>query len=66
MHKYKPNHPIANLLTNINSRVRTHSSLQIFCAFFTFASHIKPKNHSNALNDPNWTIAMQDELNQFE
>ena len=55
-----------NLLTDINSGVRTRSSLWNFCAFYAFVSHIEAKNYSEALNDSNWIIVMQDELNQFE
>ena len=62
-YKYKPYHPMDNLLTDINSGVRTRSSLRNFCAFSAFISHIEPKNYSEALNDSNWIIAMQDELN---
>jgi len=29
-------------------------------------SHIEPKYYAEALEDPNWTLALQDELNQFE
>jgi len=30
-----------------------------------FVSQNDPKNVNDALNDSNWVIAMQDELNQF-
>jgi len=57
---------MSNLLTDISTGIRTHSSLRNFCAFFAFVSHIEPKNHLEALNDTNWINAMQEELNQFE
>ena len=31
-----------------------------------FVSHLEPKNIIEAEKDPNWILAMQEELNQFE
>ena len=36
------------------------------CAFSAYVSLIEPKNLKEALSDPDWISAMQEELNQFE
>jgi len=37
----------------------------VFYEHVAFISQIEPKNVNDALNDNNWIVAMQDELNQF-
>ena len=37
----------------------------VFCEHVAFVSQIEPKNVNDGLNDSNWIVAMQDELNQF-
>jgi len=63
---YKSAHPLDNLLTDINTDIRTRSSLRNFQAFFSFVSDIEPKHYADVLGDRNWTLAMQYEVNQFE
>ena len=53
-------------LTDIFTSIRTKSSLQILCAFYSLVSLIEPESHLEALDDPNWIIAMQEEFRQFE
>ena len=36
------------------------------CHFSGFLSEIEPKKVEEALKDPDWVIAMEEELNQFE
>ena len=36
------------------------------CAFSAYLSQIVPTNIEEALGDPDWIIAMQEELRQFE
>nr|GEX63840.1 hypothetical protein [Tanacetum cinerariifolium] len=45
---------------------KTDPSLLQFCLFSCFLSQIEPKNISDALQDPSWVEAMQEELFQFK
>nr|GEX22791.1 putative ribonuclease H-like domain-containing protein [Tanacetum cinerariifolium] len=45
---------------------KTNPDLQQFCLFSCFLSHEEPKKISNALKDPSWVEAMQEELFQFK
>ncbi|XP_021747606.1 uncharacterized protein LOC110713471 [Chenopodium quinoa] len=37
-----------------------------FCAFNAFLSILEPRNHPKDLEDADWIVAMQEELNEFE
>ncbi|XP_070055051.1 uncharacterized protein [Nicotiana tomentosiformis] len=65
-YKYQNSHPIENIITDPTSGIKTRSSLKNIYAFYAFLSLIEPKNIAEALPDPDWVNAMQDELNQFE
>jgi hypothetical protein len=39
--------------------------LLIFCDHYSFVSSIEPYRIEDALRDPDWVMAMQDELNNF-
>ena len=60
--KFVINYPQVQIIGNPSSGVKTRSSLRNICNNLAFISQIEPKN----LNDENWTIVMQEELNQFE
>ena len=45
--------------------VRTRKATQNECHFSGFLSDMEPKKVDEALEDPDWVIAMQEELNQF-
>ena len=46
--------------------VQTRCASQNECYFSGFLSEIEPKKVEEALEDPDWVIAMQEELNQFK
>jgi hypothetical protein len=59
------NHPVDNILGSINKGVTTRSRLATFCEHYSFVSSLKSLKVEEALNDPDWVMAMQDELNNF-
>ena len=68
--KFKSNHPPELVIGDPTEGIRTRSSfdknLCAFCCHSGFISEIEPDSVEMALNDENWILAMQDELNQFE
>jgi hypothetical protein len=54
------------ILGVINKGVTTQSSVAIFCENYSFVSSIEPPRVEVALKDPNWVMAMQEELNNFK
>ena len=60
-------HPIDNILSDFNQGVTTRAGLRRAAFLCTaFISAIEPKDIKEALKDPDWILAMQDELHQFE
>ena len=59
-------HPIDNILRSIRKGVTTPSHLANLCQFYSFVSSLEPLKVDEALKDPDWVMAMQDELNNFE
>src|SRR5438034_2119181 len=58
-------HPVDNILGSIQRGVTTHSRLANFCEFYSFVSSLEPLRVEQALEDLDWVIAMQEELNNF-
>src|SRR5437016_11754690 len=54
-----------NILGSIQRGVTTRSRLANFCEFYSFVSSLEPLRVEQALEDPDWVIAMQEELNNF-
>ena len=46
--------------------MRTRSATHNECMYSGFLSQMEPKKIEEALTDPDWVVAMQEELNQFE
>ena len=63
--KVLKDHPVQNIIGELNSNVRTRSQLNQM-GHVAFLSSIEPKNVKEASTDDYWIIAMQEELNQFE
>jgi hypothetical protein len=59
-------HPVDQILGDISKGVTTHSRLVNFCEHYSFVSSIEPFRVEEALLDPDWVLAMQDELNNFK
>jgi hypothetical protein len=58
-------HPIDNILGSIEREVTTHSRLATFYRHYLFVSSLDPFKLDEALDDPDWVIAIQEELNNF-
>ena len=59
-------HPWELIIGDPEAGVQTRRASQNECYFSGFLSEIEPKKVEEALEDPDWVIAMQEELNQFE
>jgi hypothetical protein len=57
---------VDQILGDISKGVTTRSCLANFCEHCSFVSSIKPFRVEEALQDPNWVLAMQEELNNFK
>jgi hypothetical protein len=60
------NHPVDQILGDISKGVTTRSCLANFCEHYSFVSSIEPFRVEEALQDPDWVLAMQEELNNFK
>jgi hypothetical protein len=59
-------HPVDNILGSIQRGVTTRSRLSDLCAFYLFVFSLEPLSVEQALEDPDWIIAMEEELNKFK
>jgi hypothetical protein len=59
-------HPVDQILGDISKGVTTRSRLADFCEHYSFVSSIEPFRVEEALQDPDWVLAMQEELNNFK
>ncbi|KAJ9566734.1 hypothetical protein OSB04_002700 [Centaurea solstitialis] len=64
--KWTRAHPLYNVLGDVNDGVKTRSASANYCLYKSFLSVIEPKNVSQALEDSDWLLAMQEELLQFK
>jgi hypothetical protein len=58
-------HPVDKILGDIKKGV-TRSCVANFCQHYLFISSIEPFKIEDALHDPDWVMAMQEELNNFK
>ncbi|GJZ90229.1 retrovirus-related pol polyprotein from transposon TNT 1-94 [Tanacetum coccineum] len=63
--KSSKDHPLGTIIGNLNERT-LRSQVQNQSNFFCFVSSVEPKNIKEAIQDESWTMAMQEELNQFK
>ena len=59
-------HPVNQILGDINQGIQTRSRIANFCQHYSFVSSLEPSRVEDALADPDWVVAMQEELNNFE
>jgi hypothetical protein len=58
-------HPVNSILGDIHKGVTMRSRVAHFCEHYSFVSSIEPYKVEDALSDPDWVLAMQEELNNF-
>jgi hypothetical protein len=58
-------HPVNSILGDIHKGVTTRSRVAHFYEHYSFVSFIEPYRVEDALRDPDWVLAMQEELNNF-
>jgi hypothetical protein len=59
-------HPVNNILGDIEKGVTTRSRVANFCERYSFVSSFKLFKVEDALRDSDWMMAMQEELNNFK
>nr|GEU50108.1 retrovirus-related Pol polyprotein from transposon TNT 1-94 [Tanacetum cinerariifolium] len=62
-------HPIANVIGDPSRFVSTRKQLEtdsMWCYFDAFLSSVEPKNFKQAMTEPSWIDAMQEEIHEFE
>ncbi|KAJ9566266.1 hypothetical protein OSB04_002232 [Centaurea solstitialis] len=62
--RWTKSHPIDQVLGNPNSSVKTRRQYGNICLYVNFISKIKPKKIEDAMRDPAWVSAMQEELSE--
>jgi hypothetical protein len=58
-------HPINSILGDIHKGVTTRFRVAHFYEHYSFVSSIEPYKIEDALRDPDWVVAMHEELNNF-
>ncbi|XP_071714321.1 uncharacterized protein [Rutidosis leptorrhynchoides] len=64
--KWTVDHPIHQIIGDPDAPIRTRKASNNECLFAAFLSTIEPKTTYEALQDPDWSIAMQEEIHQFD
>ncbi|GJU77080.1 retrovirus-related pol polyprotein from transposon TNT 1-94, partial [Tanacetum coccineum] len=67
--KWTENHPITNVIGDPSRSVSTRKQLQtdtMWCYFDAFLTSIEPKNFKQAMTEPSWIDAMQEEIHEFQ
>ncbi|GJW57955.1 putative ribonuclease H-like domain-containing protein [Tanacetum coccineum] len=67
--RWTKDHPIANVIRNPSRSVFTKKQLHtdaMWCYFDALLTSIEPKNFKQAMTEPSWIDAMQEEIHEFE
>ncbi|GJX29731.1 retrovirus-related pol polyprotein from transposon TNT 1-94 [Tanacetum coccineum] len=66
--RWTKDHPIANVIGDPSRSVSTRKQLQtdvMWCYFDAFLTSVEPKNFKQAMTEPSWIDAMQEEIHEF-
>jgi hypothetical protein len=66
LHNVQRDHPVDNILGDIEKGVTTRSHVANYCEYYSFVSSFEPFKVEDELRDPDWVVAMQEELNNFK
>ncbi|GJS14763.1 retrovirus-related pol polyprotein from transposon TNT 1-94 [Tanacetum coccineum] len=67
--RWTKDHPIENVIGDPSRSVSTIKQLEtdaMWCYFDAFPTSVKPKNFKQAMTEPSWIDAMQEEIHEFE
>ncbi|GJZ04209.1 integrase, catalytic region, zinc finger, CCHC-type containing protein [Tanacetum coccineum] len=67
--RWTKDHPIANVIGDPSRSVSTRKQLQtdaMWCYFDAFLTSVEPKNFKQAMTEPSWIDAMQEEIHKFK
>ncbi|GKE60720.1 retrovirus-related pol polyprotein from transposon TNT 1-94, partial [Tanacetum coccineum] len=67
--RWTKDHPIANVIGDPSYSVSTRKQLKtdaMWCYFDAFLTSVEPKNFKQAMTEPSWIDAMQEEIHEFE
>ncbi|GJQ92331.1 retrovirus-related pol polyprotein from transposon TNT 1-94 [Tanacetum coccineum] len=67
--RWTKDHPIANVIGDPSRFVSTRKQLEtddMWCYFDAFLTLVEPKNFKQAMTEPSWIDAMQEEIHEFE
>jgi TATA-binding protein-associated factor Taf7 len=65
-HNVQRDHPVNNILGDIEKGVTTRSRVANFCEYYSFVSSFESFKVEDPLRDPDWVVAMQEELNNIK
>ncbi|GKE86463.1 hypothetical protein Tco_1560205, partial [Tanacetum coccineum] len=66
--RWTKDHPIANIIGDPSRSVSTRKQIQtdaIWCYFDAFLTSVKPKNFKQAMTEPSWIDAIEEEIHEF-
>ncbi|GKF08628.1 hypothetical protein Tco_0042852 [Tanacetum coccineum] len=67
--RWTKDHPIANMIGDPSRSVSIRKQLEtdaMWCYFDAFLTSVEPKNFKQAMTEPSWINAMQEEIHKFE
>jgi hypothetical protein len=65
-HNVHRDHPVDNILGDIEKGETTRSRVANSCEYYSFIYSFEPFKVEDALRDLDWVVTMQEELNNFK